>query len=81
MTDDAEDGSPKGRSQSPYTTMLAILGLMAAVFIRRRRVWVKVGSDPQAGTLMQVAGLSKTDAPGLADEVEGLARAAGEESP
>ena len=36
MTDDAEDGSPKGRSQSPYTTMLAILGgglAMALVII------------------------------------------------
>jgi cytochrome c biogenesis protein len=69
-----------GKELALASAVLAILGLMASLFIRRRRVWVKVWSDPQAGTLMQVAGLSKTDAPGLADEVEGLARAAGEES-
>lgn len=69
-----------GKELALAGAVLAILGLMGSLFIRRRRVWVKVWAAEPTGTLVHVAGLSKTEAPGLAPEVADLARAAGEES-
>ena len=70
-----------GKELALAAAVLAIIGLMASLFVRRRRVWVKVWPAEGTGTLVQVAGLAKTEAPGLAQEVADLARAAGEDSP
>lgn len=48
--------------------ILAILGLLASLFTRRRRIWVRTNSD---GTV-EVAGLAKSGAPGLAEEIAQL---------
>jgi cytochrome c biogenesis protein len=47
----------------------AIGGLMLSLFVRRRRLWVKVSDDPQGGTLIGVAGLAKNEAADLTEDV------------
>jgi len=42
--------------------IVAILGLLASLFTRRRRIWIRAGES------VEVAGLAKNAAPGL--EVE-----------
>ena len=54
---------------------LALAGLMLSLFVRRRRVWVRAGTGPDGRTLVEVAGLARTEpeATGLADEVREIA--------
>jgi cytochrome c biogenesis protein len=55
--------------------LLALAGLMASLFVRRRRVWVRVGADDGGRTLVEVAGLARTEGvggDGLADELREL---------
>ena len=53
--------------------LAAIAGLLVSLFVRRRRIWVKVVTGTGGGTLVQVAGLAKTEAGDLSDEVSALA--------
>jgi cytochrome c biogenesis protein len=55
--------------------VLALAGLMLSLFVRRRRVWVRAVAGPDGRTLVEVAGLARTEAEasGLADEVRELA--------
>lgn len=53
--------------------LAAMGGLLISLFVRRRRVWVKALPRESGGTLVQVAGLAKTEAPDLPDEVAALA--------
>ena len=55
-----------GKLYALLGAILAILGLMASLFGRQRRLWVKVNED---GTV-EIAGLAKNAAPGLIDELE-----------
>ena len=48
--------------------IVAILGLLASLFTRRRRIWIRVGSQ------VEVAGLAKNDAPGLDVEMDQFVR-------
>jgi cytochrome c biogenesis protein len=48
--------------------IVAILGLLASLFTRRRRIWIRVESQ------VEVAGLAKNDAPGLDVEMEQFIR-------
>jgi cytochrome c biogenesis protein len=48
--------------------IVAILGLLASLFTRRRRIWIRVDSQ------VEVAGLAKNDAPGLDVEMEQFVR-------
>jgi cytochrome c biogenesis protein len=48
--------------------IVAILGLLASLFTRRRRIWIRVGSQ------VEVAGLAKNGAPGLDVEMEQFVR-------
>jgi cytochrome c biogenesis protein len=54
-----------GKSYSLIGGILALLGLLASLFGRRRRIWVKVSQDGQ----VQVAGLAKTNAAALEIEI------------
>ena len=54
--------------------LLAILGLMMSLFIRRRRIWVRV-FDAEDGARIEVAGLARSQAPGLEDEIKEFVRA------
>jgi cytochrome c biogenesis protein len=65
--------------------VLALAGLTASLFVRRRRVWVRAtpvshpADDGDAGvrTLVEVAGLSRSEDARLGDEVRGLLAAVG----
>jgi cytochrome c biogenesis protein len=48
--------------------IVAILGLLASLFTRRRRIWIRVGDD------VEVAGLAKNAAPGLELEIQGFVK-------
>ena len=52
----------------------AIVGLSLSLLIPRRRAWLRVTPIASGGNLFEVAGLSKTEAPGLADEISRLAK-------
>lgn len=55
--------------------VLALTGLMLSLFVRRRRVWVRVAAGDDGRTLVEVAGLARTEpegGEGLSDEVREL---------
>ena len=53
-----------GKNLALLGGIVAILGLLASLFTRRRRIWIRVGSE------VEVAGLAKNAAPGLDLELE-----------
>ena len=53
--------------------ILAILGVMMSLFIRRRRIWVRV-FDLEDGARIEVSGLARSQAPGLEDEIKDFVR-------
>ena len=56
---------------------LGLVGLMGSLFIRRRRVWVRVTPDEAGGSRVEVGGLDRTTVAGaLDDEMLWLAAAA-----
>jgi cytochrome c biogenesis protein len=55
-----------GKSYSLYGAIAAILGLLASLFGRRRRIWIRITSTG----VVEVAGLAKNGAPGLDAEIE-----------
>jgi cytochrome c biogenesis protein len=70
-----------GKLPALVSAALALAGLMLSLFIRRRRVWVRVSTDDDGRTLVEVAGLARTegeDRDGLTDEVIELARSLGQ---
>lgn len=54
-----------GKSYSLYGAIAAILGLLASLFGRRRRIWIRI--TPTG--VVEVAGLAKNGAPGLSEEI------------
>jgi cytochrome c biogenesis protein len=61
---------------------LALGGLMLSLFVKRRRVWVRALPDDAGRTLVEVAGLARTegeDRDGLVGEVGAVAGALGHE--
>jgi len=56
-----------GKSYALFGGIAAILGLIFSLYGRRRRIWVRI-----IGTQVEVAGLSKNNAPGLDKEVAEL---------
>ncbi len=77
-----------GKGLALLASVTAIAGLMLSLFVRRRRIWVRVeewavapaqgpAHDPAGGaslgrTRVQVAGLSRTDAADVTEEVAAL---------
>ncbi|MEK9811115.1 MAG: cytochrome c biogenesis protein ResB, partial [Candidatus Nanopelagicales bacterium] len=49
-----------------------LVGLMLSLFVRRRRVWVRVAKDAQGDTVVQVAGLMRSDDADLEPDVTEL---------
>jgi cytochrome c biogenesis protein len=61
-----------GKSYALVGGIVAILGLLASLFTRRRRIWVSVSKKK-----VEVAGLAKNAAPGLELEIAQLTKALG----
>lgn len=57
-----------GKSFTLLGAILAILGLLASLFTRRRRIWVRYNENGS----IEVAGLAKNAAPGLEEEIAQL---------
>jgi cytochrome c biogenesis protein len=55
----------RGKGFALFGGIFAILGLLASLYGRRRRIWLRV-----QGAQVEVAALSKNNAPGLEDEVK-----------
>jgi cytochrome c biogenesis protein len=49
---------------------LALAGLLASLFIRPRRVWVRAGRDEAGRTVIEVAALARSEGPDLAADVD-----------
>jgi cytochrome c biogenesis protein len=50
-----------GQSMALVCAVLAILGLIGSLGIRRRRIWVRVTARPDGTALVEVAGLARTE--------------------
>jgi cytochrome c biogenesis protein len=67
-------GDSPGAPISLAAIGFAVLGLCLSLFIRPRRVWVRVVRGTDSGRLLEVAGLDRADARvGLDDDVQALA--------
>ena len=53
--------------------VLALAGLLLSLYVRRRRVWVRVAELTDAGTVVEVAGLQRSDGGDLQAEVDAIA--------
>jgi cytochrome c biogenesis protein len=62
-----------GKEVALAAALLAIGGLMLSLFVRHRRVWVRASAGAGGRTVVEVAGLGRTEAEGLRDEVSALA--------
>ena len=61
-----------GKELALLASAVAIAGLMLSLFVRRRRLWVKVVPAEAGGTLVQVAGLAKTEGADLSDDLTAM---------
>jgi cytochrome c biogenesis protein len=61
-----------GTQPAFLAAIVAIVGLMASLFIRRRRVWVRATARPDGRTLVAVGGLARAESGGLGSEVDDL---------
>jgi cytochrome c biogenesis protein len=52
---------------------LALAGLLASLFIRPRRVWVRASRDEAGRTVVEVAALARSEGPDLAGDVDRVA--------
>ena len=70
-----------GKEPALISAMLALLGLMLSLFIRRRRVWVRaaapVAGDPGGTTVVSIAGLMRSDEGDLTRDVDEVSAALG----
>ncbi|UQA94613.1 cytochrome c biogenesis protein ResB [Streptomyces halobius] len=59
----------------------ALLGLAASLFIQRRRVWVRAEKGADGVTVVEMAGLGRSESPRLPEELADLAGALGTDAP
>ncbi|TSB29345.1 cytochrome c biogenesis protein ResB [Streptomyces benahoarensis] len=59
----------------------ALLGLAASLFIQRRRVWVRAEPGPDGITVVEIAGLGRSESARLPEELGDLAAALTPEAP
>jgi len=69
--------SDPGKDLALVASLVAITGLALSLLVRRRRVWVRVSSGAEGVTLVEVAGLTRSEHASVADEVDALAAALG----
>jgi cytochrome c biogenesis protein len=62
-----------GKALALIGAILATIGLLMSLFIRQRRIWIKIKEKGKSGaTTVEIAGLSRNEIPGLADEISQL---------
>ena len=61
-----------GKGLALVGALAAVAGLLLSLFVRRRRVWVRATTGPDGTTVVEVAGLAKTEAGGVEDDVDAL---------
>jgi cytochrome c biogenesis protein len=67
-------GDSPGVPISLVAIAFAVLGLCLSLFVRPRRVWVRVVAAPDGSSLLEVGGLDRADArAGLTEDVAELA--------
>jgi cytochrome c biogenesis protein len=59
-----------GKNYALLGGIVAVLGLLSSLYGRRRRIWIR-----ETSTGVEVAGLSKNDAPGLETEINDFVKA------
>lgn len=59
-----------GKEPALIAALFAIAGLMASLFVPRRRVWVRVTKSGDSDNRVEVAGLSRTDEAGLQPAID-----------
>jgi cytochrome c biogenesis protein len=69
--------SDPGKDLALLASLVAITGLALSLLVRRRRVWVRVSSGAEGVTLVEVAGLTRSEHASVADEVDALAATLG----
>ncbi|MFJ6134661.1 cytochrome c biogenesis protein ResB [Kitasatospora sp. NPDC092286] len=62
-----------GNSVALAGGVLAILGLIGSLFVQRRRIWVRAVALPGGGTLVELAGLARSESAKIAEELAELA--------
>lgn len=61
--------SDPGRPIALMSAVLALIGLIGTLLIRRRRVWVAITGDPST---IEVAGLSRSESTNLTDDLQAV---------
>lgn len=64
-----------GKELALIASVMAMVGLMLSLFVRRRRIWVRVGPVDDGGTLAEIGALAKNEAVELESDVSELALA------
>ncbi|MFC0600681.1 cytochrome c biogenesis protein ResB [Streptomyces palmae] len=62
-----------GISGALFGAIAALLGVAASLFIQRRRVWVRAQAQPDGTTLVEMAGLGRSESAKLPEELADLA--------
>ncbi|WP_245985175.1 cytochrome c biogenesis protein ResB [Streptomyces tateyamensis] len=62
-----------GNSVALAGAVLAILGLVGSLFVQRRRIWVRAVTTPDGRTLVELAGLARSESAKIAEELAELA--------
>ena len=65
-----------GKGWALVAGMFAIVGLSLSLLVPRRRAWLRITPTENGVSLVEVAGLSKTEAPGLVAEISTLSNTA-----
>lgn len=63
-----------GQGWALASAIAAITGLALSLLVRRRRVWVKVSTSPGGDTVIEVAGMTRSEHASVSDDVEALAK-------
>ena len=62
-----------GQGWALASAIAAITGLALSLLVRRRRLWVKVSTSPGGDTVMEIAGMTRSEHASVSDDVEALA--------
>ena len=68
-----------GKEAALVASVLAMIALTVSLFTRRRRIWLRARDDEQGSTLVSVAGLSKSEAGDVSEDVRAVQQIAADE--